>query len=310
MTKAVKREPGDILVVTRRCHLQWARFVPEEQVRAAFHVILDAAERRTGVRVVAFMAMSNHYHAVVEDVDCRFGRWASEVNAQLATFANVVQGLGSHAWDAKERSDQKVEGLSAVAEAIAYALVNPVRAGLVYSPSSWPGAMTHIEDIGTGRGRSYERPKAYFREKGPVPKVGELRSYTPACFEEGEFRAAVLEAYERQLAEARAEVKRSGRKYAGVERVLKQSVTRAPTKPTPRPPATPLRRHIAPTPEQAAIMLAEEREFRRLYEGCLAQLRAREREVVFPAGTYRLRVDYNLPCEARAAQEEAAQAAS
>ena len=98
MTKAVKREPGDILVVTRRCHLQWARFVPEEQVRAAFHVILDAAERRTGVRVVAFMAMSNHYHAVVEDVDCRFGRWASEVNAQLATFANVVQGLGSHAW--------------------------------------------------------------------------------------------------------------------------------------------------------------------------------------------------------------------
>lgn len=293
--------------------MQLARLAPTEDVRAAFHVVLDDAERRTGVRVIAFMAMSNRYHAVVEDVQGRFGEWASAVNGVLARFVNSEQGQDSHVWDAKERSDQKVAGLSKIAEQVAYALVNPVRAGVVRSPSAWPGAMTALEDIGSGSGRVYGRPKGFFRAKGPVAKEGVLRSHTPSGYTREEFCEAVEEAYRRKLAEAHAEMKASGRRYLGAEQAKGQAPLRAPTRRAPRDAgstAATLRRVVAATPELSERMLAEERAFRELYEGCLAQLRAGTRDVVFPAGTYKLHHVYGLSREASAAQAEAAQAAS
>ena len=311
MCMARARRPGQVWFITRRTHHRQFRFLPTDEMRGAFHVVVDGACRRTGLRVLAFMAMSNHYHAVVEDVEGRISEWESEVNGLLARFANAVQGSESHVWDAQEGRDIALDGLPKIAEKVAYTLVNPTKAGLVAAPSAWPGAMTRLEDIGTGRGRVEQRPTRFFREKGPVAAEAALVSHTPSGCDEATFRAAVKAAYERQLAEARAAVRASGRGYLGVAKVLKQSPFGSPRtreRHNAGEQAVPLRRVAGSTPEQTASMVARELGFRRDYAVGLGRLKSGERDVVFPAGTNKLHHVYGFERAPHTA--EAARAAS
>ena len=300
MSEAIERPEGGVHFVTRLCELRRFRLVPSEETRGAFHVVLRRATEVTGVRLLGFCAMSDHYHAVVEDPGGRLGDWTSYVNGQLARYFNAVQETpGSHVWDACEENSIELEGLAQIADKVAYTLVNPVRAGLVYAPSAWPGAITRVGDLGTGKGSVVaRRPRGYFREDGPLPKEAALPSHTPAGYTQEEFVRAVARELDEQLAAARAAVGASGRGYLGAERVMQQDPLSSPTTPHPKTQRQgSMPRFLGSSEEQTAAMVARHLDFRARYQACLVRFRRGERDVVFPPGTFKLHFRYGVERE-------------
>jgi putative transposase len=59
--------PGRYWMVTRRCTQRQFLLRPSSITNAYFEYCLALAAKRSGVQVIAYLAMSNHYHAVVFD---------------------------------------------------------------------------------------------------------------------------------------------------------------------------------------------------------------------------------------------------
>ena len=56
--------PGHTYLLTRRCSERRFFLRPDERTTGIFLYCLAEAAERFGIRVLAWMAMSNHYHAV------------------------------------------------------------------------------------------------------------------------------------------------------------------------------------------------------------------------------------------------------
>jgi hypothetical protein len=132
-----------------------------------------------------------------------------------------------------------------------------------------------------------------------MPEAAELALEPPPGFRSAaEFKDALereLAARERIIAAVMAA---EGRRFLGVPRVLSQRPT---ARPTTEKKLGKLNPHIASRDRWKRIeALASLVEFRRAYRAAWRKLKAGVRDVVFPAGTYWLRVAHAVPCEAAA----------
>ena len=59
--------PGETYLITRRCTRREYLLRPDDETNAVFDYCLAEAAARYGIGLIAWTAMSNHYHAVVHD---------------------------------------------------------------------------------------------------------------------------------------------------------------------------------------------------------------------------------------------------
>jgi putative transposase len=189
----------------------------------------------------------------------------------------------------------ELETTEAIVEAIAYAIANPVAAGLVARASDWPGVTAAVTDIGE-RVLSASRPDYYFT--GAQWNEHERASVSlalPTCLAElGKGRAHAWLADELQAQEslARAEVKADGWSVMGPIAAAHASPYRHAKSWKELGKLVP---HIKAGRGQMQARLAaiaRLKAFRAAHREAKAKWIAGDRDVVFPAGTYWMKVHH------------------
>jgi REP element-mobilizing transposase RayT len=286
-------------LISRRCAQREFLLKPSTITNDAFLYVLGVAAQRFGILVHVFCVMSNHFHLLVTDPGTSLPKFEQYLDSLVARILNVSLNRSGAVWDSTTSySAVTLIDPSDVLEKAVYVLTNPSAAGLVRTAREWPGLWSAPEQIG-GERIVARRPDFFFRKKGSMPETVELELTPPPGFDSpAAFRAdlvAALEAREREIA---ADMASRGRPFLGRDRVLAQ-------KPTDRPISEhevgTLNPRIAGRDKWKRIeALRALVAFREKYRKALRALRDRVPDVLFPHGTYWLRVAHGVPCEAAA----------
>jgi len=288
--------PGTSYMVTRRCSERRLFLRPSASSNAIFRYVLAVAAARHNVRVHAYCVMSNHYHLVVSDPDAQLPEFSRYLDSLVARATNASLGRWEAFWAQGSYSAVALGSEFDVLEKTVYVLSNPVDAGLVQRACDWPGPWSAPEQLGTVVAR-IARPEGFFREDGYMPKFADLELTVPPGFASAaEFRDRVADALASKERHLRRELAREGRSFLGVARVLGQKPT---ARPAPGEPRRGLNPRVAARDKWKRIeVLARLVEFLHEYRGAWRARRDGEPDVVFPAGTYLLRVAHGVRCAA------------
>jgi putative transposase len=282
--------PRRAYLLTRRCTQRLFLLRPDEETRAIFAYCLAEAARRHNIEVIAWLAMSNHYHAVVFDRDGKLPAFIEHFHKMLAKALNVRWDRRENFWSTVETCVTYLPTPNDVFEKVVYVLANPVASNLVDRIGDWPGcnSLQHL----SGNATVHERPKTYFRTTGStMPARVELRAVLPSEVAGSETFAQWADRVRAAVAEkergARDERMRTGARVVGRKTVLRTSAFASPSTPEPR-------RDLRPAlackdRERRIIELRRLNEFRRAHESARRQYVAGEHLVEFPPGTYRMR---------------------
>ncbi len=255
--------------------------------------VLALAAQRFEMRIHAFCVLSNHFHIILTDPQACLPAFHQLLDALVARAINASLGRWEAFWAPNSYSAVTLPSPSDVVDKTAYALANPVAAGLVPAGGAWPGLWSAPERIG-GDAYVVRRPKHFFDPKGGLPDEVTLHLTPPAGFDSArQFREKLTDALEAREADARSHWRARGG-FLGVARVLAQ-------KPTARPASGEPRRNLNPRVAgrdkwkriEAVGRLVE---FLRSYRIAWNARREGGAEVVFPYGTYLMRVLHGVPC--------------
>lgn len=285
--------PGATYLVTRRVLRRHFLLRPDAAITNLILYSLAVSAPRFGVQVHALCAMSSHLHLVVTDPRGVLPSFLAFFHRIVALGTKVLRAWEGPVWDHEPTSVVRLMTREAIVEKVAYTLANPVAAGLVLHANEWPGAKVLVDEIGAGVLRA-TRPGVYLDPKNPAwPAEVALEVSLPPGLEADEaevFRREVAAALARE--EARANAALSGGEVLGVERSGSVSPFERAT--SVEPP-----RSLNPTfavgsgdgsKEAWFRAAAAVRAFRAAYRAALAQWRERIREVVFPEGTWWMRI--------------------
>ena len=280
--------PGETYLITRRCYQRTFRLRPCAQTNRIFAYCLALAMQKTGVVLHAACVMSNHHHLVVTDPHGLLPDFLRELHRLTAKAMNAAQGEWENLWAAEPCNVVRLITDDDVEEKIAYVIANPVTAGLVKHPDEWPGFAAWGE-----RTITTQRPAPYFREGGACPDVLRLELCKPVprrfpSRREGEWRDRIGRAIAEAVANARHAIKRKGGAFLGRAAILASSFVR-------RARSYEQKRGVVPTFAARRRSVRErliriERRFRADYRSALEQWRAGVRDIVFPFGTWAMRV--------------------
>jgi putative transposase len=288
--------PRATYAICRR--IEGRRFLlrPDDELNRLFTWCLATAAAQFEVEVHVAVCMSTHYHLVVTVPNENVSELMHAMNLRMAQGLKVLRKYVSGVvWEPGKLSIVELKTTEAVVEQIAYALANPVKAGLVFDARDWPGVTAAVEDIGTGA-LSATRPDYYFDPE----KWGDDVSHPltlPACLRDRSIEEAhdwIRSELEHQQTLARAHVKAEGWKVLGAVAAKNVSPYRCAKSWREIGKLTP---HIAAgrgQKEARLAAIAELLEFRALYRDAKRRWCAGERDVVFPAGTYWMRVHHGV----------------
>lgn len=296
--------------------------------RILIYCLARAAEQ-FDVRVHAYCFMSNHMHLVVSDPFAELPKFMHALDLAIAKAMNAELERRENLWRTGSYGLVALEDDEAILSAIVYTLMNPVAAGLVRCGHQWPGLRTKPRDLAgrqitagsAGRffgnsqapGESKESTDSQADEDSEAPADGPADEQT-ARFAivppplQGEMTPAELVEVVRlrideEEAICQAQIAAEGRRFLGRKRVLALSPNATASRPEPlgqlNPRVAANHRHL----RIAAILglktfLEQYEEALDLYLACLQSGVEKAREVIFPAGTYLMRVRYGVQCQA------------
>jgi len=293
MSEPSEYPPGAYYTIERCVLHRWYRLKPDVSLNSAIAMAMVEACKRTGVQLIVWVFMSNHYHLLVRDPQGRLPEWLRDVNALVARFLNARHETepGVPLWDRQQHNHTRIQGLDRIVERAVYMLANPVAAGLVRTPWEWPGLITPRAHLGRGTGPTYRRPSAFFREDGPVAASGELVSHAPEGVDADVLRARIFRDLDVAVAAAHQRIQSEGRAFVGVEGLRRLNPFGRPRKRRPRRAGRAADRRptlLGSSVEETASMRARSQTFRERYAEALARLRQRAADVLFPPGTFML----------------------
>lgn len=294
MSVARKVLPGTRYLITRRCTQRefWLRPSPLTNQIVAY--CLAWAARETGVKVHAACVMSNHWHIVITDVEGRLGEFMHRAHLYTSKCINASYGRWENVWASEKPSAVRLESDQDVLDKIAYVLANPVSAGLVAHGDQWPGLRTAPRDV-VGHIKEIVRPPVFFREEGTAPKTLCLETTRPNIFPElsdASLADLIEETVASHEARARDEMADAQRMPLGAKAVLSQ---RANQNPATREPRRALSPRVAAKNKWLRIeALQRLGTFIDEYRAALALFKKGARDVVFPAGTYAMRLRHGV----------------
>ena len=293
MTAPRRIVEGTSYLLSRRCSQRESFLVPSALTNLIFKFVLAVATRRYGVLIHAACVMSNHFHLVVTDPRANLPAFGQFLDGVLAKAFNALHGRWENFWAPCSYSAVALEDSDDVVEKIAYTLANPARAGLVRRGRQWPGVWSDPQWMG-GPGERVERPGHYFAKDGSMRMSEELVFSVPPGVASAEaFQAQVLTRLKELEDEATAEREARGVAVVGAPRVLKQKRTARPS----REPRRVLNPRIAARDKWRRIAaLARLASFLDRHREALVRFCRGEQHVVFPLGTYLMRVRYGVSC--------------
>ncbi|HET7752553.1 MAG TPA: transposase [Anaeromyxobacteraceae bacterium] len=284
--------PGSVYLVTRRCAQRQYLLRPSKTTNELFAFLLAVAAKRYGILVHVFCVMSNHVHLVVTDTHARLPEFHQYLDSLVARSVNSSLGSWETFWAPGSYSAVRLVASEDIVREAAYVLANPAKAGLVRTGHLWPGLWSDPDLIGAGPTRVARPCHRFFAKKSALPEIAELELTAPAGFASAaEFRDRVVAAVKVHEEEA---ARRFRNEFQGAVRVLKQKPRSRPRSKEPRRNLKP--RVAAKDASKRVETLTSLDEFVRKYRAALARRRAGEKGVVFPAGTYQLRIAHGVPC--------------
>ncbi|MBI5068585.1 MAG: hypothetical protein HZB56_10120 [Deltaproteobacteria bacterium] len=280
--------PGTCYLVSRRCTQRQFLLRPGRLVNEVFLYLLALAAQRFDIRIHAFCVLSNHYHLVLTDPHARLPAFGQLLDALVARALNTGLGRSESFWGPNSYSAVALATPEDVLAKAAYALANPVAAGLVRAGREWPGLWSGPDRVGATIVAC--RPKHFFSPRGLLPESVSLEITAPPGFASAEDFAVAL----RGALEEREVIERQGKAFLGVARVLAQRPTARPASGEPRGALHP--RVAARDKWKRIELLGQLSEFLAQYREALDAWIRDDRAVVFPAGTYLMRVLHGAPC--------------
>lgn len=284
--------PGATYLVTRRCVMRKFLLTPSAMTTQIIEYCLAVAAERTGVLVHAAVGMGNHLHDVVTDPEGRMGEFLWWFHQHVAAAVNVTLDRDGMLFDGREPNVVALGDDGAIIDRIIYCAVNPVEAGLVSHGEMWPGVRRYRPGS-----RRVRKPGVYFdSDNDDLPAIATLKIVPPPVWTMTVGQA--LEEIESGVAAAeeriRAELSAAGRRFVGARAVLEQDVYGEPNTPSRRTALVP--RVAARDRSVRRAMLEALHRFWHDYGRELAVWRTGDRSVLFPAGTYLMRILHSAPC--------------
>jgi len=294
-------EKGKWYAVDRRTTRRHFLFAPDEQrvVENAFWYCVGLAAEEHGVQVAAAVVMSTHWHLVVQDPLGRMPLFFEDLGRHFALFIKAFRGWPGEVLNKSAPGQQELLGVDGLLRGLSHAIANAAEAGAVRYSRDWPGALTRPEDLGRRVIRA-TLPEYYFDPDNPRwPKEIELELTMPEPLEEAlgtqAVQKCVADQVHRRERNAWQEAKRKGLGFSGVRRCLRR-------KHTDRANSYEALGALNPTftaagdADAAAAAVQERRRFNTDYDEALAQWCAGNRNVVFPHGTWWMRVHHRVRC--------------
>jgi hypothetical protein len=237
--------------------------------------------------------MSNHWHGVVTDPEARLPEFLEIFHRLVAKVQNATLDRCENLWSSDKSSVVLLVSESDVLEKMAYTIANPTVAGLVKSPEDWPGVISER----FGKTREIEMPDLFFDEEGELPDSVPLEFVRPPIFgmlNDSQLQARLRDAVANLVTRAREDMARRGLTFIGRNAVLRQNFDAAPKTPAPR--RNPSPRVAAKSTRERIAALSRMLEFVRQYRAAWCEWRDGNRTVVFPIGTYALRIHARVAC--------------
>ncbi|MCP3977996.1 MAG: hypothetical protein GY716_01520 [bacterium] len=287
--------PGRTYLVTRRCLLRMFLLRPDSMVRRVFEFCLAHAARRFSVRIHAYCVLSNHYHIVLTDTYGNLPRFMHWLDEYVAKCLNRHLERTESFWGPGSFNAVMLADAEAVAAEMLYVYLNPVEAGLTRRACDWPGVRSLPVDL-LKPARSIDRPRGFFRDRGPVPRTAELKLELPDQLidfspDPVSWLKKAVAAAERAVHE---KMRAAGRTFMGARRVEAQSPF---DRPQSADPPSELKPTVAVRDKQRRIeILRAFRGFLDAYRAAWKSFAEGNRQVVFPWGTYWMRVRLGVPC--------------
>jgi len=278
--------PGSTYLVTRRCSERRFFLSPSAIVNQVFSYCLAYATQQTGVLVHAYVALSNHWHAVITDPDGRLPEFMAHVNKLVGKCINTHLGRWESLWSPEKYSSVRLETEEDVFAKLLYVLGNPVEAALVESSNQWPGAISGPRACAAAP-RTIPRPDIFFRPDGEMPTAVPLQMTVPPCFSSiGRHKLASQLAQQLKDHEADLLAKHAaeGRELLGRLAVLCQDPFDCPQSLAPRRNLNP--RVACRDKWRRVEALCRLKEFLQAYREAWLAFKSGVKDVVFPAGTY------------------------
>ena len=157
--------PGTCYLITRRCAQRQFFLRPCADTNGLLLYVLAIAARRYHIQVHAFCVLSNHLHIVLTDPDACLPAFEQYLDSLVARALNTRLARRESLWDPAGYSAVDLSSPIDIVDKAAYALANPVAAGLVQSGREWPGLWSAPEQIGAAAIPA-RRPNFFFRKRG------------------------------------------------------------------------------------------------------------------------------------------------
>ncbi|MFO0737740.1 MAG: hypothetical protein U0270_17740 [Labilithrix sp.] len=161
--------PGRTYLITRRCSQRQFLLRPDKKTNGVFAYCLAEAAKRHRIQLIAWIAMSNHFHAVVHDPDDCLPAFLTRLHAMLARCLNVRWSRWENLWSSEPTCDTFLATPDAVFEKVCYVLANPVADHLVDRLVDRPG-MTSLHHLDVRR-TVHDRPDFFFDPDGASPSA-------------------------------------------------------------------------------------------------------------------------------------------
>ena len=283
---------NQLYLVTRRTSERRFFLTPTKKRTEQVEYCIAVAAARHGVRIHAVTVLSNHWHCVASDPNGAMPEFLRDTHSWVAKVVNAGIGRWESLWSSTQTSLVRADGDNNVLNRIVYTLANPVAAGLVAHGHSWPGLRASWPQ----KRQQVPRPRL-FRDSGPMPEHATLELVRPPGFEDIDDKLLTEllgSAVEQREQFHRDVMQRQGRTFLGRRTIRKQSVFDTPAPGEPRRQMSP---RVAEKNKWRRIeALQRLRDFLERYRRAYALFRAGFRDVVFPAGTYKLNRTAAVQC--------------
>lgn len=291
---------GDTVHIQRRTRDGRFFLVPKPETLALVRYAYALAAERFGLTLHALCVMSTHVHVIATDPEALHPRFTEFAHRLIALGLKRMYGIEGSVWKEGGASVQRMIVPAALVDAMAYVRINPVAAGCVRLESAYPGVFGADEEAPLEElSERIERPACLGpRSELPAHASFVLKAPTWLLDELGEADAAsaLADAIRRHRDDALRERATSKGGFLGMRRVLSINVwTRA---------GELARAALRPTFKGVvaeAIRVGREtlRAFRTAYAIASAAFRGGARDVVFPLGTYLMRIRgcKTAPCD-------------
>ncbi len=290
-------------MVTRSCVGHAFLLRPDEELVKAIEYCLAEAAMFCGILLHAYCFLSNHYHLVLTDPDRRLPEFMMRFNRNLAKCVNAYRKRKDYVFSSGSYNAVRLTSLDSLLAKIVYVVTNMVAAGLVRRSSEWPGLWSDLRTIGTTR--MIKRPDIYFPGDSTMPAEVPLTLHAPRCEERpdmtaDEWKTMASRAHHEKEESIRREFAEQGRSFLGREAVLSVSPEDSPQR-LPRQERGEGGDRIRPrvadrNPERRKAALKRLRDFLDAYREALKAFLQGIKDVVFPAGTYKMRVFFGVAC--------------